>query len=340
MPLITDFFRSDALSAVWLTESINKEPFLPTFAGETVFQAVSVPTIDVALHTEKGHYYILDVRPRGAPPPENTLVQGEYRVARTRMINQASTIRAEQLQGIVGMPYDTQFETLQNLVARYMAQMRRNLVATFRQAYLSVLTTGKWVGNGTTHEDWFDYWGQNQASEIDFALTTDATDVIGKCEQVREQMFTAGEGLVPENVQIHAIMGANFSRAFRNHKTIRDTYLGYAAAASLREQQTFDSFTIGGITWHNFRGTTDGSTIAVAADKVFFYPVGTDIFKVFYSPHDSFDTVNTMGIPLYVVQQMDPPPPIGRNQWVRYEQYTYPLIACLQPAVLQRGKKA
>lgn len=340
MAAITDFFRSDEFSALELTQQMNKEPFLPTLMGETVFQAVSVPTIDVALEVEKGKFCILDVRPRGAPPPENTLVQPEFYSVRTQMINDSFTIQSEQLQGIVGMPYSTQFETLANLVARNMAALRRNMVATFRQSYLSVLTSGAWVNNGNTIKNWYTYWGQSQAAEIDFALTTDATDVLGKCEQVREQMFLAGENMVPENVQIHALMGAGFSAALRNHKQVRDTYLGYQAAASLREEQTFNSFNYGGITWHNFRGTTDGTTMAVAANKVFFYPVGTEIFKVFYAPHDSFEHVNTPGIPLYVVQQIDPAPPTGRNQWVRYEHWTYPLIACLQPAVLQRGKKA
>lgn len=340
MASIIDFFRSDEFSAIELMTGINREPFLPTLAGEVVFQAVSVPTTDVAMQVEKGKFCILDVRPRGAPPPENNLVQPEYLTARTRMINDSFTIQSEQIQNITNAPYSTQRETLAGLVARYQAQVRRNLVATFRQSYLSVLTTGKWVNNGNTIIDWFSFWGQSQASEIDFALTTATTDVLGKCEQVRSQMVLASDGLVPEDAQIHALMGANFSSALRSHAMVRDTYMGFEDARTYREQQTFNSFNYGGITWHNFRGTADGTTIALAADKVFFYPVGTDVFKTFYAPHDSFSTVNTPGIPLNVVQLMDPPPPNGRNQWVKYEYYTYPLISCLQPAVLQRGKKA
>lgn len=153
-------------------------------------------------------------------------------------------------------------------------------------------------------------------------------------------MVLSSDGLVPETVEIHALMGANFSAAFRSHKAVKETYLGFEDARLYREQRTFNSFDYGGIRWHNFRGTADGTTITVADNKVIFYPVGTDVFKIFYAPHDSFPTVNTPGVPLYVIQQMDQPEPYGRSQWVRYEHWTYPLIACLQPACLQRGKKA
>lgn len=336
MPLITDIFRDDAFSAVELTRQINKEPFMPTLAGEQVFRAVPVSTIDVALEVEKGKFCILDVRPRGAPPPENTLVQPEFYSVRTRMINDSITIQAEQLQGITAMPYDLRFQTVQNLVARGQAMMRRNMAMTFRQSYLNCLQ-GKWVNNGNTIIDWYAYWGQSQAAEIDFALTTDATDVISKCEQVREQMVLASDGMLPEDVEIHALSGANFLAALRNHPKVRDTYMGYQAAASLREGNAFKPFDYGDIFWNRtFRGTADGTTMAIPADKVYFYPVGTDIFPVFYGPHDSFETINTPGVPLYVVQIMDR----ERDQWVRYENWTYPLIACLQPACLQRGKKA
>ena len=38
MAAITDFFRSDEFSALELTQQMNKEPFLPTLMGETVFR--------------------------------------------------------------------------------------------------------------------------------------------------------------------------------------------------------------------------------------------------------------------------------------------------------------
>lgn len=139
MPLISDIFRDDAFGAVELTMQINKEPFLPLLAGEAVFQPVPVSTTTVALGLERGEFRILKVRPRGAPPPENPLVMPKVQQAETRMINDSITIQASQLQNIVGMPYQMQFNTLQNMVSRALAQMRRNLVATFRQSYLACL---------------------------------------------------------------------------------------------------------------------------------------------------------------------------------------------------------
>jgi hypothetical protein len=40
--------------------------------------------------------------------------------------------------------------------------------------------------------------------------------------------------------------------------------------------------------------------LAVPADKAYFYPEGVDgLFEIYYAPADTFETVNTLGLPLY-----------------------------------------
>src|SRR5690606_36590585 len=98
----------------------------------------------------------------------------------------------------------------------------------------------------------------------------------------------------------------------------------------------WEQFTYGGITWVNYRGTDDNSTVAVGTDKAKFFPVGAPgVFQVYYSPGESFDFVNTPGLPIYAMQIPDR----DRNAWVRTEVYSYPLFVCTRPKMLQSAKR-
>lgn len=66
-----------------------------------------------------------------------------------------------------------------------------------------------------------------------------------------------------------------------------------------------------------------------------FFPVGAPgVFQVAYSPAETFDYVNTPGLPVYGMTIPDR----DRNAWVRVEQYSYPLHICTRPEMLLRAK--
>lgn len=98
----------------------------------------------------------------------------------------------------------------------------------------------------------------------------------------------------------------------------------------------FESFRYGGITWINYRGTDDKATVAIGTDKVKFFPVGAPgVFQHVMSPGESFDYVNTPGLPYYAITVPDK----DRNSFVDIEVYAYPLLVCTTPQVLLRGKR-
>ena len=67
-------------------------------------------------------------------------------------------------------------------------------------------------------------------------------------------------------------------------------------------------------------------------DKAFFYPEGVEgLFEIYYAPADTFETVNTLGLPLYARAIPDR----ERDEWVRLEIESNPLPICTRPQVLR-----
>jgi len=91
-----------------------------------------------------------------------------------------------------------------------------------------------------------------------------------------------------------------------------------------------DEISFGGITFRRYRGG-----FGVPTDKVYFYPEGVDgLFEIYYAPAGTFETVNTVGLPLYA--RMIPAP--DRDKWVRLEIESNPLPICTRPQVLRSAR--
>lgn len=337
MPNIMNIFEDDAFSSVALTDTLNKTPFLPSFlTQQNVFSVQGVQTKNVALQVERESYSILPFMPRGGVPPEEVLERPELYDVPTSAIGDSFTIRADQLQGVSAMPGSQAFETVDNIVMRGLARMRRNIAATYEHAYMNAIQ-GYWKVKGTVAQDWFAYWGQAQAAEFDFELDDTATDVLIKTEALAIAMAEDSDGMINETSEIWGVAGTSFFQQFRRHTSVKETYLSTPSAAELRVPNIWQTFSFGSLSLKHYRGSPDGSSIVVPATKAYFYPTNSAMFKVFHAPHPAFDTINTVGIPLYVVSLPDTS---GRNMYRRFEVYTYPLIACMQPAALRTGKAA
>jgi hypothetical protein len=133
------------------------------------------------------------------------------------------------------------------------------------------------------------------------------------------------------NVRFQAICSDSFWDKLIASKEVRATYLNYTAAASLREGSAWENFTYGGINFTNYRGTDDGTTVALADKKCKIFPVNAGIFQMAYAPADErFEFVDTPGQESYswIV------PDLLRNTYADVEMYSYPLAICTMPSAL------
>jgi len=333
-----DIFNDDAFSMVQLTDALDKMPHKPQFLGQIgVFETRPVRTITVAIEKRDNVLALVQTSPRGTPLDERERELRDVRDFRTVRIAKGDTVYAHELQSIRAFGSETEMMQVQQEIALRMARVMDDIELTHENMRLGAIQGILTDADGSTIFNWFTEWGISQPAEIDFALTTDDTDVRAKCAEVRRAMQRNAKGAWTPATMVHAICGDTFYDSLIEHPNVRTTFLNWAAAAELRENKAFESFPYGGIVFHNYRGTDDNSTVAVADAEAKFFPVGArGVFQVAYSPAETFDFVNTPGRPIYsmIVPDRD------RNAWARVEEYSYPLFMCSRPEMLQRAKRA
>ena len=341
-----DIFNGDAFSMVSLTESLNEQEFQPSFLrNRGIFIPKRVRTETVAVESKEGVLSLIGTSPRGSAPETASNGKRTMRDFRTTRIAKSDRITASEIANIRAFGSETELMQVQTEVADRLngpAGLMRDVELTWENMMLGAIQ-GKVVdADGSIIEDYFDAFGVSQPAVIDFDL--DNADpasgaVRKKCNQVVRQMQTAAKGVwVPGRTIVEAVVGDNFWDDLTAHPEVRETFLNTQQAQDLRNDvgQAYGEFVYGNIRWINYRGTDDGSKVAVPTDEAKFYPVNAPgAFIMAYSPGEFFDTINLPGQDVYSMVLPD----LQRNAFVDVEVYSYPLPIATRPKMLQRAKR-
>ena len=335
-----DIFNADPFRAVSMTKAVDRLGHVPAILGDIpgLFEPVRVRTTDVFIEERGSSPALIQTDERGAPPRRRTESARSVRSFKTTRISQADTLTADQVAGIRAFGTETELQQVQQEVARKQMLCNRNIQLTKEHMRLGAVQGIVVDADGSVIYDWAGELGQTIPTEIDFDL--DAADpesgiIRKKCNQVSRSITRNLQGMGGGQVRIMGLCGDDFWDDMTAHPEVRETYLNTQEAADLREGNAWESFRYGSITFSNYRGTDDGSTVAVPPDKCKFFPVGAGIFQRAQAPAETFDFVNTPGQDMYswLVRDRD------RNAWVDIEMYTYPLYVCVQPSALHRARR-
>lgn len=337
-----DIFNQDAFSMVSLTNAIDRTPFQPQRLGQMgLFTPMPVRTITVGVEDRDGKLSVIQTSERGAPLQQRATEKRKIRDFRTARIAKGDHLTASEIQGIRAFGSETELMQVQAEVARRLdgpVGIRRDVELTKENMRLGAIQGIVLDADGSVIYNWFTEWGLAQPAEIDFDLDN-ASPVAGalrkKCNDVVRKVTRGAKGMMTQGSGVGALCGDEFWDAFITHPDVEKTYLNWEAAANLREGTAWQAFNFGGISWENYRGTDDGTTVAVGSQKVNFFPANSPgVFQEAMSPGESFEFVNTPGLPEYAMIVPDK----DRNMFVDIEVYSYPLFLCSTPAALQRGK--
>ncbi len=329
-------FLNDAFRAATLTTALNRRPHKPGFLGSLgIFAPKPVRTVTVAVESRNGVLSLIKTSERGAPLAQADADKRDIRDYRTVRIAKGDTLHAHEIQGIRAWGTTSELQQVINEVAQRLSNLQDDVDLTHEHMMLGAIQGIVLDADGSTIRNWYTEFNIPQPAEVDFELDDSSTDVRGKCTAVVRAMARAGQGGMLPTTQVHALAGDGFYDKLIAHGHVRDTYLNQQGAIELRDGTAFESVRFGGITFHNYRGTDDNSTVAVASGECKFFPVGgKDVFEVAQSPAETFDFVNTPGQPSYAMLIPDK----DRNAWVKPEVYSYPLHICTRPGMLQRAK--
>lgn len=331
-----DVFAGSAFSMVSLTGAVNKMDYVPQLLGSlNIFDPMPVRTRDVWVDQRDGALALIPVSPVGAPPEE---LAGDLRKAvpfKTQRLAKGFTIYAEEVQGIRAFGAESEYVGVQTEYIRRLSRVRDDMELTHEYHRLGALQGVLLDADGTSViYNYFTQFGIAEPAAINFELTTDTTDVRGKCAQVIRAMTRSAKGAFTPATEIHALVGDTFFDNLIKHPMVKETYLNWTAASDLRQGKAFGDFVFGGIVWHNYRGTDDNDTVAIGANEAKFFPVGArDVFKKAMAPAEFGPYVNTPGQDTYALNIVDR----DRAAWSRGEIYSYPLYLCQRPDVLRKA---
>jgi Phage major capsid protein E len=338
-----DVFHQDPFTTIQLTSAIERNPYQPQGLGDlNLFEPKPVRTKALMVEQRQGKLVLISTSKRGEEGAQRTT---EKRIARyfdiPRLMT-SDTIMADELQSIREFGTETELMQVQSEVARRLngpTGLTRNMEYTWEYHRLGAIQGILLDANGNQLYSFFDEFQITQPTEIGFNLAADVANTLRPlCNSIIRGMARAAQGAFTPTTRIYALCGDEFYDAFVNHQDVIRTFINWSAAADIRGGDAgaaFKAFDFGGITWLNYRGSDDTSTIAVPTDKVKFFPVGAPgVFQVAYAPGESFEWVNTPGKPMYVLPIFDR----DRNSWWKMEVYSYPLHVCTRPELLFSGR--
>lgn len=338
-----DVFRNDAFNVISMTNAIRDIKTVPSLLDQLgIF--IPNPITTERFEVEQigdGTLSLVPTSPRGGP---RTSINRDRRALRdfsTVRLRQFDTLRAAEIQGVRAFGSETEVEAMQTVVATRQSKLMRRLELTREYHRLGAINGIVLDADGTSViRNFYTEFGITPPTEIGFNWSA-RTDVTGFLRQnvIRPMMQALGGRWTP-GAEIVALCGDQFYDGLINNSEVRQTYLNWQAAQQLRGNsdgigRAYGMFNFGDITWINYRGTDDNSTVAIGTQKCRFIPVGIpDVFQSVFSPGESFELVNTMGQEFYskVV-----PDPSGYNEFVEVDLASYRLDMCLAPQALLQG---
>ena len=338
---IFDIFNNDAFKQVSLLESVDSVEFKPSRLGSMgIFTPTPVRTESIAIESRNNGLSLIKTSQRGAPKEQRPNDKRKLRNFNTVRLAKEDRISASEIAFIREHGEEEQVIMIQKELARRMTGaggLVDDIDYTMEHMRLGAIQGKILDADGSTViEDWYSAFGITQATEIGFNLAAIAVgDFRALCTDLVRKMSRASGGVWTPSTRVHAMCGDNFWDALVKLEEIRIVYLNRQDSQYVEGGGAYETINYGGITWENYHGSDDGTTVGINTDEVKFFPVGTKgAFLEVFSPGEKFEHIGQLGQNLYPQIVRD----VLRDEYVDLEVATYPLHVCTRPAMLQRGR--
>ena len=347
-----DAFNSDAFSLITMTEAISRMPYVPqTLAAMNLFEERGVATTTVSVNTKNRTLTLVPAVNRSAAPmaPSQPIPHNKADVIpipNLTRLTQEDTILSHEVQDRRRWNSENELLSVMDLILERTEDMQRNLRATLELHRLGAARGIVIDADGSTELfNWFTIFNVTPAATVffDFANAV-APEVLNTCHALRRSMVRASGNAMTENTPIVALCGDNFYDDLTGHPEVRDTYANWSAASSLLGNdgtfRVFGAFRFGEINFINYRSTDDGGAspaVGIPTEEAAFFPLlRGEMFRTYWMPHETFESVNMPGREMYaqVVPDRD------RNAFVKYFLDSYPMFMNRRPELCRTGSTA
>lgn len=313
MTVIRNPFDAGGYSLAEMTEAINILPNLYTRLGQMgLFEFEGVTQRSVIIEQYEGVLNLLPSVPWSSPATVGSREGRSMRSFAIPHIPHDDAITAADLQGQPALGSD-QPDQLAVVMNRKLTLMRRKHAATREYMEVNALRGIVKDGAGVTLYNYFTEFGLTQIS-VDFVLGTAGTDVQTKCRDVTGQMEDELQG--ETMTYAHVLASKEFMDKLLAHSKVKEAYQFYMAGQQPLRENVTRRFNFMGLIFEEYRGSVTLSTGAterlIPAGEAIAFPIGTmDTFRTYGAPADLLETANTLGLPLYARQLLEP-----KGRWI------------------------
>jgi len=330
-------FSNGAFNMVALTAAINK---VPNNYGRleqlNLIPAEGVRIRTILIEEMSGVLNLLPTMPLGAPGSLGTQGKRKVRSFVIPHIPHDDVVLPEEVQGLRAFGSENDLEALSNLIAKKLENMRNKHPITLEHLRMGALKGVILDADASTISDLYSEFGITQKT-VNFALTTNTTEVIGKVLEVKRHIEDNLRGEFMTGIMCLCSQG--FFDALTTHPKVKEAYQRWQNGQILFSDNR-TNFSFGGVVFEEYRGqaTDAAGTVRkfIADDEAHFFPLGTaSTFRTYFAPADFNETANTLGLPLYAKQA-----PRKFERGTDIHTQSNPLPICLRPEVLVKGTKS
>jgi hypothetical protein len=295
-----DIFNDDAFSVSQLTLAMNETvPHQPGRIGELgLFSEEGISTLNVTIESIGTTLSLVQSAARGSPGKPVVNDKRKMRSFNVVHLPQRGAVLADEVQNLRAFGSESDVETVQNLVNRKLAKMKRNIDATTEWQRMGAIKGQVLDADASVLLDLFTDFGVVQQTK-DMGLDSSGTKVKQMSIELQRLIEAELGGIMHSGIRV--LCSPGFFDDFTGHDAVVAAYDRWMDGQFKRETQR-KGFWFADIWWEEYRGKV-GATDFIADGEAYAIPEGVaDQFVSYYGPADYLETVNTNGLPYYAKQ--------------------------------------
>jgi len=327
----------DGFSAISLTARVNHQAYIPTkLRAMDLFDVEGVDTITVAIEEDhEGAITLVQPSARGSENKYSADGERKLRDLRIPHLKRGVSLQATEVQGVRSFEDPSKRETILSRWDKKVNLERQSIYYTHEHMMMGAVMGVIKDAKGGTIYDLFTEFGAAQEAVFEFDFDgatsdeagTGALSILPAARQLKTKIKRNLGGMPTGALTVHAFCGENFFDQVTANQETRKAY----REQSSREGGDGEMFKYGGVTFELYDGNDD---VKIDTDDCQAFARNVPgLFKGYFGPADTFDFVNTEGVPLYVILEK-------MNQKGMYgEVQSNPLFLCTRPKSLITCRK-